>query len=172
MNKIKKRHKYKKLIYNNKLINIDIEIAKLLSLMWKLGIKTTNSCQEYCSFNCKHIWKKSNKKDGIIHYTHSLTKDCYNSIWIAFESSEDLELFYNYIGIWEKNFPDSSTWQILAVMDNDGIIGCWKGRPLSWHENSCGKNLFKLRPQLTFPKKDLSLIERLLEISIENKLNV
>lgn len=81
-------------------VRIDREIAPLLTKMWQLGIRTTNSCQEHCSPTCPHKPKKIKYSDGSVLYTHTKTKSCGNRIWIVFETAKSLEKFYNYVAVW------------------------------------------------------------------------
>lgn len=148
------RHSFNWLKYNGKNVAIDKEIVPLLSKMWKLGIKTTASCQQVCSFACKHKRKVVKSKDG--NYLKPIyTKHCLSNIWLAFESAKDVEALYNYVAeykkpaTWEearnsmyglmncdlctqntKNqflYPDNA-WAFLFVMANNGVYGHW-GRP-------------------------------------------
>jgi len=167
------RHKFKWMKYNGNNIRIDIELANIISMMWKLGINTTNCCQTHCSFNCNHKYKII--KDGeLTHYKKILTKECDTYSWICFESARDIELFYNCIAINSESFPDRLSWVIFADMNNHGVI-YHIGRPTingvrekqdQWIEDGCKENNFQMQPQLTFPKKHIKLIESLLELKL------
>jgi hypothetical protein len=145
-----KRHKFKWLTYKGKRIRIDQEIAPLLSKMWELGINTKGCCQATCHFCCNHKWKSSKTKDGFAHYELIETKNCYDSVWLAFESMKDLERLFNSVAEYsqERNsmyhlmncdcvvrtpdkkgykvWPDS--WAFIFYMSNQGVYGHW-GRP-------------------------------------------
>lgn len=184
------KHKFKWIIYEGDRVAIDAEIVPLITKLWKLGIKTTSSCQALCSFNCDHKWKK-NKND----YQKINSKNCYSDIWLCFNSSEDLEKLYNIVAEYSKDnksmynkmgcdrvIYDSGLkfkriidcWEFLFIMDNRGIEGHW-GRPtfgkkqstqLMWIEDKCSKNNFVISPQITFPRKHLSYVEEKLQLAI------
>lgn len=168
-------HSKKILKYKSEYVKIDVDIANTLQLMWKAGINTTNSCQAQCALDCKHKNKKIKQSDGSIFFKKILTKKCNQYVWICFESSSDLELFYNSVGIWDKNFPPiNSTWAILPVMTNLAEFIKWgRFKPhntvMTWKSIGCAKNNFKMQPQLTFPRSDLPLIEKLLRLYLDNK---
>lgn len=175
------RHPFKWLKYNEQNIRIDKDIAPLISRIWKLGIKTTSSCQEHCSFVCGHKIKIINN-----YYEPVRTKRCKNHIWIVFASAKDLEKFYNYVAEYstnhtslyeyiirtaDKNYHDS-IWSLDWVPVNYGIFGHWGRQTINgkrqtyevWIEDGCDKNNFIMQPQLTFPKKHLKYVEERLGI--------
>lgn len=171
------RHPFKWLTYEGQKVRIDEDIAPLLSDMWKLGIKTYNSCQATRSNNC---------------YTHKTTKECSKFVWIVFETSKDIERFYNYIAVWEEtkiNIEDFNmyerilgwgygidphgVWYLSATMDNEGVEGHWKrkgkgkGNSYSiWEEDACKINKFNLLPQLWIPRKHLSYVEERIKLAL------
>lgn len=161
-------HPFKWLKFDGEKVRIDKEIAPLLSNLWKLGIRTTNSCQEHCSFNCKHKYKKSYDEDGCLCSYIIPTKKCWDSIWLCFEQASDLEKFYNIIAKYgSTDYDVVSSWPIRHHIINYGIEGCFT-RPIIngkrstvplFKETSCRKNNFIVSPQLTFPRKYLSFIE-------------
>lgn len=168
------RHPFKWMRYNRRNIRIDRDIVPLISKMWEAGIGTTNSCQEHCSLDCPHKYK-------VIRNVHTpiRTKHCLNSVWIAFESSSDLELLFNIVAeyapydkddaMYHKmradRFVDSrkmipNNWAFSFLLSNLGVEGHF-GRPTfngkrstqeMWIEDGCKKNNFRLQPQITIPK--------------------
>ena len=82
-------HTAKILTYNGRKVKIDKDIAPLLSKMWKLGIKTSNSCQGQCATFCQHKQKIITYKDKSTLYTKIKTKYCNDRIWIVFQSPQD-----------------------------------------------------------------------------------
>lgn len=192
------RHPFKWMTYNDKKVRIDKEIAPLLSKMWALGIHTTNSCQEQCNFTCKHKYK-------VIKYkTYSFnkpikTKNCNNSIWLAFESTKDVEKLYNIVAEYEPNDDNSmygkmscdrfvqtgqtrfkqasDGWTFSFCMTNEGVDGHW-GRPKfgnkkstqeMWIKDGCKKCKFVIQPQITFPKIHLQYVEDRLDLALKRK---
>lgn len=177
------RHPFKILSYNGRKVWIDEDIAPLLSNMWKLGIRTWNSCQGMCSFKCAHKVKIKKLKNGITNYTNIRTKECGKFVWLVFDRAEDLELFYNLVAE-PKDFDNEKSmygqvespniWSIKYPMRNHGISGHW-GRPnwggkrstqMMWIDDGCKKNNFIMSPQLTFPREHLSYVEERIELAL------
>lgn len=145
------RHPFKWLTFDGRKVRIDEDIAPLLSKMWKLGIRTTNSCQAQCNFVCKHKYKTIKYKNGTSFTSHNKTKTCYNSVWLAFETVSDIELFYNIVSEYHPDDDNSmyskmscdrfvptgpsnkyrhgtEGWSFHFLMSNVGTKGHW-GRP-------------------------------------------
>jgi hypothetical protein len=181
------RHHFKWLKYNKQNIRVDADIASMIQKMWKLGIETCGSCQEHCSFNCKHKYKYVKDEDGIKCLNKIKTKNCYSDIWIVFPSSEDLEKFLNVVAeyspeknsvyeliLGNKKLKDS--WSYLYPRpENLGTFGHW-GRPTVngkrhtyevWIEDGCKKNNFKIEPQLCFPRKHLEYVNQRLDSALK-----
>src|SRR5271166_182818 len=101
---MKMQHKYTTLTFRKQKVHIDKDIAPMVSKMWKLGINTTNSCQAQCSFVCKHKVKVHPKnKHGTQFFETIETKSCNNNVWLAFESSADVELLYNIVAEYDND---------------------------------------------------------------------
>jgi hypothetical protein len=192
-------HKTKKIMYNGRKVSIDIDIVPLLTKMWALGIRTYNSCQGQCSFLCGHKTTHKKRKDGIVEFNYIRTKECNNNVWIAFDSTKDVEKLYNIVAEWEpsnlqhekssmyvkmggdraqrskKLSPED--WSLNYVMRNHGVLGHW-GRPkwgnkrstcILWCEDDCKKNKFVIEPQLTFPRTHLQYVESKLDAALARK---
>jgi hypothetical protein len=192
------RHPFKWMLYQDTKVAIDRDIAPLLSKMWSLGIKTTNSCQGHCSFNCNHKTKSSKDKDGITFTRPILTSNCHQFVWLAFDSAKDVERLYNLVAEYSKDNNSTynrmscdrfvgggkfqrpiENWELNFYLDNRGVEGHW-GRPkwgnkrstvLMWVEDECKKNNFVISPQLTFPRKDLSYVEARLQLALDRRKN-
>lgn len=144
------RHKTKVLFLKGKRVLVDEDIVPLVSKLWKCNINTTNSCQEHCSFTCEHKWQVVKYPDGDC-LEPIVTKHCYNNVWLAFESSTDVERLYNIVAEYDTSFSDESMygkmscdrmvqtgqtnyrhsldgWAFNFVMHNNGAFGHW-GRP-------------------------------------------
>ena len=170
------KHHYKIVSFRGQKICIDEDIAPLLLNMWKLGIRTWNSCQGHCSFKCAHKYRIKKLKNGITNYTKVRTKACGQFVWLVFDRVEDLELFYNLVAEPkdfnnDKSMYDQITnnkiWSTIFPITNYGISGHW-GRPkwgnkrstkMMWIEDKCKKNKFVFSPQLTFPRSHLPYVE-------------
>lgn len=188
------RHKAKLLTYNGRKVRIDEEIAPLLSNMWKLGIRTSNSCQENCSFKCNHKYKIHPEKDGTTYQETLWTKSCLNCVWLVFEHALDAELFYNIVAEYVPADKDDGTmyadiqgynwkkrpgdvWTLNCYARNYGVEGHF-GRPKwgnkrstceMWMEDGCKKNMFIIQPQLTFPRKHLAYVEGKIKEALKAK---
>lgn len=191
------RHKFKWLTYEGQKVRIDADIAPLLTSLWTLGIKTTNSCHAQCSFTCGHKTKTTKLEDGGYCLSPIKTKDCDNNVWIAFESIQDLEKFFNLVAKYDtsrgsmyelmncdlfvqttgKYNYTKDAWAFSFYMRNMGLLGhfgrpMWRGKRMKhevWIEDGCGKNHFRVQPQLTFPRKHLPYIEAQLQLALKNR---
>lgn len=179
------RHRFKILSFKGERVAIDEKIAPLLQDMWKLGINTTNSCQEQCNFHCKHTWVTKKDKRG--DYTTVIpTENCYNNIWLCFEQSSDLELFYNLICEWADYSKDPNAmyhkivdgeWANRFNAYNHGVTGHWKRytfnkkrcSQMMWNEDACKKNNIILSPQITFPIEHLPYVEERIKLALSKK---
>jgi hypothetical protein len=189
------RHRFKWMKYRGTKVAIDVDIAPLCSKLWRLGIRTTNSCQGHCSFDCNHKTKiHPVKKDGTQFFESIKTNHCNDCVWIVFESALDVEMFYNAVaeyvpyksrknsmyahikGYDRKKYP-RDIWSLRFYPRNYGITGHW-GRPkwgnkrstrLMWIEDGCDENYFIIQPQLTFPRKHLPYVEEKLKQALRDK---
>jgi len=147
------RHRFKWKTYDGEKIRIDRQIAPLLEKMWALGIRTTNCCQASCNFNCNHKIKAHPvDEDGCQFFETIETKDCYNNIWIAFESARELEKFYNIVAEYSEKdesmyhlmscdrqlytkgqkrskYRSKDSWAFIFIFFNNGVKGHF-GRPV------------------------------------------
>lgn len=186
------RHRAKLLEYDGRRVRIDEEIAPMIQSMWKLGIKTSNSCQGACSFECDHKIKKHPvAKDGSQYFEKIKTKHCRDCIWLVFESTKDAELFYNCVAEYVKGYEPSmymningfdrkknarDVWILDCSARNNGVLGRWskatrngvRNTYQTWEEDRCETNNFIIEPQLTFPRKHLQYVEKRLKLAIEN----
>lgn len=190
------RHKAKILTYDGVKVRIDKEIAPLLSNMWKMGIRTVNSCQAHCSFKCDHKIKKHPKdKEGYTFYESLWTDHCQDCIWLVFEHALDIELFYNIVAEYLPYEKEAGTmyahiqghdfkknprdvWSVQSSMRNYGVEGHFdygmspsgkREKYKTWHEDSCKNNIFILQPQLTFPRKHLAYVEAKIKEALKTK---
>jgi hypothetical protein len=183
-----KRHPFKWKIYNGSKIRIDMDIVSILEKMWKLGIKTNNSCQAHCKFSCNHKWKIHKYKNGSTYDECIRTPNCYSNVWISFDTSKDLEKFYNYLAVYNTpmykqmncdRFVGHSKegWEFSFLLRNHGVKGHF-GRPMHknkrlsfnvWIEDGCDNNDFIISPQISFPRIDLPYVEERLQLAINKK---
>lgn len=193
------RHQFKWMKFDGVSVRIDKDIASLLSKMWKLGIRTTNSCHGSCSFMCKHKYIVRKSKHGD-YYKPVPTKDCHDSVWLAFESSFDVELLYNIVAEYPGNEDDGTMyskmccgrfvttkgskfrrspegWAFMFLLENNGVSGHW-GRPVfngrrstqeMWIEDGCERNDFVIQPQITFPRAHIKWVEDKLDLALKRK---
>ncbi len=188
------RHHFKWMTYEGQKVRIDKDVVPMLTLLWKMGIKTSNSCHGHCSFNCKHKSKITKMKDGGLLYGHTITKHCYDNVWLVFDEALDVEDFFNavaeYVHIEDeegtmyahiqghsaKRYPHEN-WVLRFYPRNYGEVGHW-GRPIfngkrstqqMWIETGCEENNFIMQPQLTFPRKHLPYIEERLKLALKNR---
>jgi len=184
-----KGHKYKRLEHHGRKIAIDVNIVSLISKLWALGIETTSSCQDSCRLYCKHKFKL---KNGIFQKVK--TKSCYNHIWIAFASANDLEKFLNltaeyhgsdqsmYAQMGCDRFPSAKYiykdhWDYGFFICNNGVElkiqrPTINGKRLTYSvvvDIGCTKNNFVIKPQFTFPKEHLSYVEGKLDQALKVK---
>jgi hypothetical protein len=145
------RHKFKWRIYDGRKVRIDEELAPILDKMWKLGIRTTNCCQQHCSFACGHKHNVKKMKDGSEYFKVIRTKRCGKDVWIVFESCKDVERLYNIVAEYDSSYNDETMynkmsagrfiqtgatkyrssiegWAFSFFMNNHGVEGHW-GRP-------------------------------------------
>lgn len=167
-------HRFKWMIHKGEKIRIDRKIAPLISELWRLGINTVGSCEDYCNLFCPHKWK--NKViDGEKVIAKVKTPQCYQNVWLVFEKARDLEKFYNLLlefdtdgnsqyekVLYQTGF-DSDSWSVRYSIVNYGVYG--EVRDKIFHETGCKKNKFVVQPQLTFPTKQLSsVLEKLRKV--------
>ena len=118
------RHVFKWRTYKGHKVRIDEDIVSMLDKIWALGIGTTNSCQEQCNFNCDHKWIHKKYKNGTTYSRHDRTKNCYNCVWLSFETSKDAEKFYNIVAEYVPN-----SWEVedkscmYNLMSCDRVVG-------------------------------------------------
>ena len=117
------RHTFKWRTYRGCKVRIDEDIVSLLDKMWALGIGTTNCCQEHCNFNCDHKWTHKKYKNGTTHSRHNVTKHCYNSVWMVFETSRDAEKFYNIVAEYvPESWKDENESSMYNLMSCDRAV--------------------------------------------------
>lgn len=190
-------HKYKWLTYKGGRVQIDRDIAPLLSNMWKLGIGTSNSCQAQCSFVCKHKHKIEKTSDGQEFWDIVDTKNCYNNVWLAFESTKDVERFNNYVAEYATGrdtmyacmscdmfvntdggkLRPKDSWAYSFLLRNQGVqrhfgrpmIGKKRSTQEMWVEDGCKKNNFVMKPQITFPRIHLPYVEARIQSALDKK---
>ena len=190
------RHRFKWMTYEGQNVRIDRDIAHLMSLMWRLGIETSNSCHAHCSFLCRCKNKKAKDKNGEVFHKKVLTKNCHNNVWITFPSTRSLEQFLNIVAEYSeedgsmyhlmncdrvmatpktKRLKDS--WAYCFVMNNNGVTGYW-GRPIIngkrstcelWVETGCKKNKLVIAPQLTFPRAHIEHVTKKLQQALDKR---
>jgi hypothetical protein len=128
------RHPFKWLTYHGQKIRIDREIAPLISMLWELEIGTISCCQASCPYSrsCGHsLNKKTSNKIK--------TKLCNNHVWLVFDNARSLEQFYNYVAIYEEDYPGKpvgmqehirgytlgshpEAWEMFAWTENRGVV--------------------------------------------------
>ncbi len=107
------RHRFRWMTYDGYKVRIDRDIAPLIEKMWKLGIRTTNSCQAHCNFNCSHKIKVHPvAKDGTQFFETIKTKHCNNNVWLAFESVREVEKLYNIVA--EYDTKEGSMYELMS----------------------------------------------------------
>lgn len=181
--------------YGKYRIKIDRDIVRLISLMWKLGIDTSNSCQATCAYDCK------------CRPNYRKWKTCNQHVWIAFPSSRDIEKFMNIVAKFEMTNDKHEwtmydhvqgygrklgqpSWLFSFCMANHGekkvikkgyfkkpqvhkhIEGtkAKKQKSYSYFETiGCGRNNFRVEPQLHFQRQYLDYVVKRLEAALYAK---
>src|SRR6266478_2607913 len=94
---MQQEHETKLVKYRDEQAYIDVEIAELVLNLWKLGLTTTNSCQD-------------NVPKGFV--------------WIEFFSSHDAEMFLNYVA--EYSEEPGSVYDRMTRAWGDKTSRDWK----------------------------------------------
>jgi hypothetical protein len=180
-------HKFKRLTYKGKKIEIDEKIVPLIFKMWKLDINTSGCCQADCSFNCEHNGEEvAGTENGVDYYQPIYGKMCHNNVWIAFATMKDMGRFLNIIAEYSEDrgsmyrrmccdkfvgrpfMGPKDQWTYSFFLANQGInkrdIG---GKKISTQPSNT--NDFAVRPQLAFPRKHLPYVEQQLQSALTKK---
>jgi hypothetical protein len=127
------RHRFKWLKYEGENVRIDVDIAPLLTNLWKLGIHTTNSCQASCCYACGHKVIEKKDKDG--RYTAVVpTKHCYDHVWLTFPDMRDYERLLNVVAVYE---PIRTPWSqdgrtMYELVRSVWKMGTYRGKDDGW----------------------------------------
>jgi len=190
------RHHFKWMTYQGKKIRIDKDIAPLMTLLWRFGIETTNSCHAMCRLNCTHKYvKRMDPKYGDMVMYPIKEEHCGQYAWLVFNSVADLEHLFNLVAEYGTEMYDLmgcgghllgrgktrykvplDKWIYSFNLENRGVQGHW-GRPMingkrstqeMWTDDGCEENQFVLTPQVTFPRKHIAyLVQRLQKVANE-----
>ena len=168
------KHRFKWMYHKGEKIRIDRKIAPLMSELWRLGINTISSCEDYCNLLCPHKWE-DRMIDGEKISAVVKTPHCKKNVWLVFEKARDLEKFYNLLLEFDTDYDsayekilyqskfDPDNWAVRYSVVNHGVHGKVRGR--IFYETGCKKNKFCVQPQLTFPTKQLpSILEKLRKV--------
>jgi hypothetical protein len=152
------KHKTKLLSHNGEKIPIDVDIAGLISNVWKLGIDTFGCCQS---------------SDDIIGGRK-------NDVWIVFSNTGSFERFLDAVAVFKQ--PQSKSldsrmysnilghgsdepWKVDVWYDNHGLLPC-KVQKHAWTDQYCEKNEFVVRHILWFPRAHLPYVERQVQLAV------
>lgn len=182
--------------YGKYRVKIDKDISHMISLMWKLGIDTSNSCQAACAYDCKCRYKNGGNEKK--------RAGCNNHVWIAFPSSRELEKFMNIVAKFEPTNDKHEwtmydhvqgygrpcgepSWLFSFAMSNHGekkvikkgyfdkptVHGHLEGTKAKKQKSfgyfdtvGCGRNNFRVEPQLHFQRQYLEYVVKRLEEAV------
>lgn len=143
------KHPSTLLRHNSNSVQIDNAIVSLITLIWRCGIQTNNSCQDHCSLSCSH--KREIVMDGAIAVSKPIrTPNCKNHIWLSFCTIQDLEKFLSIV---QADELDDSM-RLNSVVGRSQV-GEWA---YEFFLLKKGGSVVVV-PQLTFPKSHLEIVE-------------